>query len=178
MWRRVIVVFAKEVVDNYRDRRSLLLALVYPLMGPVLLGVMIALVTGLVLAYPRDQVRLWVQGGEFAPELMSYLESEGATIRPAPPDPEAQVRRGRIKHVVVIGETFGTEFAAQRPATVKLFVNTSRLSAGLALSFEILETEFPKPGGRSPLLYRLTLSLCCHSDLLFNVTLTTQQHPQ
>ena len=53
MWRSIFVVFAKEVVDNIRDRRSFLSALVYPLLGPLLLGGMISAVTGVVSDNPN-----------------------------------------------------------------------------------------------------------------------------
>ncbi len=43
-FRRMMIVCAKETKDNARDRRSLLVALIYPLIGPILLGVMMSLV--------------------------------------------------------------------------------------------------------------------------------------
>ena len=39
--RQAAIVFAKEMRDHLRDRRSLLLSLVYPLLGPLLLGVLL-----------------------------------------------------------------------------------------------------------------------------------------
>ena len=36
--RQTMIVFVKEMRDHLRDRRSLLLSLVYPLLGPLLLG--------------------------------------------------------------------------------------------------------------------------------------------
>ena len=45
MWRRIFVVFAKEVIDNSRDRRSFLVALSYPFLVPLLRGLLIALRT-------------------------------------------------------------------------------------------------------------------------------------
>ena len=38
MFERLWIVFAKEAIDNFRDRRSLAMALAYPFIGPVLVG--------------------------------------------------------------------------------------------------------------------------------------------
>jgi hypothetical protein len=43
MHNGIFIVFRKETPDNLRDRRTLLLGLVYPLLGPILLGLMISL---------------------------------------------------------------------------------------------------------------------------------------
>ena len=41
-----VVVFRKEMLDHLRDRRSILVAMIYPLMGPLLLGLMFTFVGG------------------------------------------------------------------------------------------------------------------------------------
>ena len=43
-WSQVLLVCKKEVTDNLRDRRTLMAALFYPLLGPVLLvGILVAM---------------------------------------------------------------------------------------------------------------------------------------
>ena len=92
----VWVVFVKEVIDNLRDRRSLLLGLVYPLLGPVLLSVMVSLASGVIEAGPEERVRLAIQGGQHAPALVAYLKDQGISVLPTPVDGEAAVRDGRL----------------------------------------------------------------------------------
>jgi len=87
MWRSILVIFGKEVMDNSRDRRSLLVALIYPLLGPLLLGAIIAAVTDVVDVQPDQPVRLHVQGAEHGPALIKFLESKGVMILPAPGNP-------------------------------------------------------------------------------------------
>ena len=121
MWRRIFVVFAKEVIDNSRDRRSLLVALIYPLLGPLLLGLMIAAVVDVVTIRTEARGTLPVLGAEWAPEFVAYLESRGITVTPVPEDAEAAVRDGELKTAVVIPEGFGELFRAGKTATITIF---------------------------------------------------------
>ena len=62
MWGRIFIVFCKEVIDNSRDRRSLLVALIYPLLGPILLGLMISAVAAVVSSRPSANMILPISG--------------------------------------------------------------------------------------------------------------------
>lgn len=134
MWRSILVVFSKETIDNARDRRSLLMALFYPLMGPLLLGVIISLVTDVVVAGPGRKMALPVQGAEHAPHLVAYLEGRGITVEPAPADSEAAVRRGKSNVVLVIPADYATRFGAQKTASITVISNASRLPGLLTLN--------------------------------------------
>lgn len=134
MWRGIFVVFAKEVVDNSRDRRSLLVALIYPLLGPIILGLLISAVIGVVAVKSTTNITLPVNGIENAPELAKFLEGRGVTVVPGPADPETAVREGMVESVVVIPESFGPLFRAQQTATLSIVANTSRLSGLVALN--------------------------------------------
>ena len=87
MWQQIFVVFAKEVMDNGRDRRSLLVALIYPLLGPILLGLIIGMVARVVVSEPQRQVGFYIHGAEHAPQLTSFLHGRGITLLSPPADP-------------------------------------------------------------------------------------------
>jgi len=131
---RIWVVFVKEVVDNLRDRRSVATAMLYPLIGPVLVGLLIGLVGEAMQTLPDRGIALAVQGAERAPALIAYLTERGARIAPAPADPVAAVRSGEREVVLVIGEDYGARLDAERPATVEIVSDGSRLSAVMAMS--------------------------------------------
>ena len=133
-WRSIIVVFAKEVKDNARDRRSLLVALIYPLLGPVLLGLMISMVTKVTVAGRDARIDLLVLGGERAPDLIAYLEGRGVRVRDAIDDPLEAVSRGEVETALVISEDFSANFQAQRTASIKVVANSSRLPGLIALN--------------------------------------------
>lgn len=134
MWRRIFVVFAKEVVDNSRDRRSLLVALIYPLMGPVLLGLLISAVVDVVATDSKPQFTLPVLGAEHAPGLVEFLDRRGVTVVPAPEDAERAVREGAMETAIVIPEGFRDRFAAEKTAPIRVIVNSARLPGLIALN--------------------------------------------
>lgn len=75
MWRGIFDIFAKEVVDNIRDCRSLMAAFIYPLLGPLILGVIISMVSNVVQVNPERHAQLPIVGAEHAPHLMEFLKS-------------------------------------------------------------------------------------------------------
>ncbi|MBI2585843.1 MAG: hypothetical protein HYW28_08225, partial [Rhodospirillales bacterium] len=134
MWRRISVVFVKEVVDNSRDRRSLLVALIYPLLGPIILGLLISAVVDVVSADQARDMTLVVKNAERAPVLIRFLEARGVRVAPAPLDPEAAVRDGKIEVAVVIPDDYPVRFQAEQTAEVAVVVNSSRLPGLIALN--------------------------------------------
>ncbi|MEE8350568.1 MAG: ABC transporter permease [Rhodospirillales bacterium] len=134
MWRRIIVVFLKETIDNSRDRRSLLVALIYPLLGPILLGLMISAVVGVVVTKTESKVTLAVQGAGNAPSLISFLKTKGIEATPAPADPKSAVINGALEMVVVIPEQFNASFKAEKTATITIISNSSRLTGLIAIN--------------------------------------------
>lgn len=137
MWQRIFIVFAKEVKDNVRDRRSLLVALIYPLMGPILLGLMMAMAASVVSGGGGEDApkfTLHVQGAEYGPALTAYLEENGVVVKPAPEDPRESVRLGKVNIVLVISGDFSVMFNAKRTASVQVISNPSRLPGLMALN--------------------------------------------
>ncbi len=107
-----------------RDRRALLSALVFPLLGPVLVGVMF---TGLARTYASDGApTLTVRGAEHAPGLMAWLRGQGLELQTAPADADLQVRDGRLDVLVDVPADFAARFRAGRPATVHLVADFAR----------------------------------------------------
>ena len=137
MLGRVWVVFAKEVVDNMRDHRSLAMAAIYPLMGPVMLGLFLGFTQQMFRPDRPGQrvpVVLAVDGAIHAPGLISFLEENNVEIVPAPPDVAEAVRYGKTDLALIIPADYGENFAAERPATVQLVVNATRLATVMSIS--------------------------------------------
>jgi sodium transport system permease protein len=122
------IVFAKEVVDNLRDRRTLVAALLYPFLGPGLILLMVFAI-GRLSKDAELPLKLPVEGAEHAPSLISVLEQNRVEIESAPEDPEAAVRSGERMLVLVIPEGFGAQFREAHPAVVKLVFDASRNEA-------------------------------------------------
>ena len=106
---RLLTVFKKEMRDHLRDRRSLLLALIYPLLGPMLVA------GGLYMAgktlqsdHASRPVTMPMAGLEYAPELAQHLATLNILPAPAPATAEAReaaVRDGRLPLILVVPES-------------------------------------------------------------------------
>ena len=99
-WRAALVVYRKEWVDALRDRRTLAVVLVSSvLLGPLVLVALSAFVATL---EARAEVReLVLAGAQHAPALVNYLQRQGYTVKPAPPDFEARLRDSTLGEPVL-----------------------------------------------------------------------------
>jgi sodium transport system permease protein len=127
--RALLTVFRKEFLENLRDRRTLLSALLFgPLFGPLLFGLMVSRMLDQSVAESDEPLKLTISGGEYAPGLTRYLESQGAHLSKANLDEEqarAAVRGGSAKIVLIIPEEYGPRFSAATPAPVLLVADSA-----------------------------------------------------
>lgn len=127
------IVFRKEVLDNLRDRRTLLAALAYPLLGPAIMMLLFTTLVRVNVERQERPLRLPVAGAALAPHLVAWLQQQGALVVDAPLDPESAVRLGDEDVVLRISPGFGAEWRAGRPATVELIADPSRQPARVAV---------------------------------------------
>ncbi|MEE8295454.1 MAG: hypothetical protein V3R64_07055, partial [Sphingomonadales bacterium] len=106
MFREIKIIFRKETKDHLRDRRSLSLSLVFPLLAPILVGVLLYFVNhnniGGSMEFTLDAP---IAGQENAPGLIAYFESKNITPRSAPQVREFQVsavKSGELSFILVI----------------------------------------------------------------------------
>ncbi len=131
--RALLTVFRKEVLDNVRDRRTLISALIMgPLFGPMLFAFMINLSIERSLDDAERVVELPVIGRQHAPNLVRYLESRNIDIVDGPADQAAAldaVATGAHDVVLVIPADFGEQFAASVPARIEVIADRSNSQA-------------------------------------------------
>ena len=104
--KTIRTVFVKEVTDNFRDRRTLMTALLMgPLFGPILFAFVINLSVKQSLSNENEALDLPVIGQENAPNLLAYLRSNNINIKEGPATREAAIEavtNGKHDVVVVI----------------------------------------------------------------------------
>lgn len=82
-WRRCLVVLGKEMRDHVRDRRSLALALIYPLLGPLVVGMLLQVSADTLRAGPGDRpMTVAARGADNAPALVDHLARRKVTLVP------------------------------------------------------------------------------------------------
>ena len=132
--RTPVTVFKKEVLDNFRDRRTLISALLMgPLFGPLLFAFVINLSIERSLSDVDKTLDLPVIGSENAPNLMRYLQSRNIDVVAGPSDREAAldaVRTGTHDVVVIVPAEYGQQLADGIPARVELISDRANAQAG------------------------------------------------
>jgi sodium transport system permease protein len=125
MMRTLLTVFLKEILDNIRDRRTLVSALIMgPIFGPVMFAFVINMSIDRALDDAESTMDLPVIGQEHAPNLMRFLESRNIDIVDGPEDingAAAAVKSGEHDVVLVVPVDFGEQLADTIPAKVELF---------------------------------------------------------
>ncbi len=125
---QALVVCRKELVDWSRDRRSIITLLVSSLLGPVMIGVMFNSLASR--QRQVEDVTVPIVGAAHAPVLVEWLRQQpGITITDGPADAAEAVRSRREDVIVVIPENFAEQFAASKPAPVRLVADSSRQNA-------------------------------------------------
>lgn len=128
----VWAVARKELLDLFRDRRTVMLGL---LMGPVLLPVLILGMGSIAENRMRTQLEstleLPVVGAEHAPNLVEHLRTRNIDILPAPADVEAVVRNQEHDVALVIGADYPEDWRASRNARVELVHDSSRQDSSI-----------------------------------------------
>jgi sodium transport system permease protein len=126
-------VFMKEVTDNFRDRRTLLSALLMgPLFGPILFAFVINLSVKQSLGNESEALDLPVIGSEYAPNLITFLESNNINIVAGPEtrdDAINAVSNGEQDVVVIIPASFGENLAGMIPATIEVITDQANTQA-------------------------------------------------
>ena len=131
--RTSLTVFAKEVIDNFRDRRTLASALIMgPLFGPMLFAFVINLSIERSLDNIDRSLEVAVIGQQHAPNLMDYLRSHNIDVVEGPESREAAMQAvtiGELDVVVVIPEKFGAQLTDAIPARVELISDLANAQA-------------------------------------------------
>ena len=119
----------KELVDNFRDRRAVMSALVFgPLFGPILFAMLVSFTLDKAVSEIDDKVDLAVSGAAHAPNLVLFLEQNEVIVTPLEVSAEgarAAVREGKHGLVMLIPESYAQAFSNAQPAAVQLFSDSS-----------------------------------------------------
>lgn len=127
IWR----VFAKELRESLRDRRSLITTLI---VGPVLMPVLIGTVLSMAIRHGATantgSVALTVAHAERAPRLLAFLRQYGVHVTPIDVDREHVRAFVAREHgpLLYVPRDFGKRLAAGKPAALRLYADESNRS--------------------------------------------------
>ena len=125
--RTVWTVMRKELLDLYRDRRTLILTLfMAPLLFPLLILGMGALAESRTRTQLESTLELPVIGAAHAPSLVAYLGTLDIRAIDAPEDPQAAIRDQVHEVILEIPADYPAQWRASRPAVVEILYDSSR----------------------------------------------------
>jgi sodium transport system permease protein len=120
----------KELLDLVRDRRTLAIAL---LMGPLLMPALMLGIGKLASSRISEQLEkpleVPVVGASNAPNLVAWLQGQNIVLKPAPADPDAEIRSQREDVILRIGSKFGEQWRGSMPAVIEILHDSSRQDA-------------------------------------------------
>ena len=120
-------VFRKELLDAFRDRRMVAVALlVMPLAVPLILAGMSSLGTSRQVEKLEGTLELPVIGAGHAPNLVAWLATNDVRVVAGPDDPDSFVSSQEAEVVLRIDPRFAEDWRAGRPAGVELVFDSSR----------------------------------------------------
>ena len=124
VWAPMLVVLRKELVDGIRDRRSVMSALIPPLMWPLMISLMLNFA-----AEKRrqgEEITIPVVGAEHAATFVDWLgQQRDVEVVKGPDDPYSAVREGEVDVVIVIPEDYNKLFAQAKSVELELVVDGS-----------------------------------------------------
>ena len=172
---RTLSILRKELVDNFRDRRTGVVTLLSAILaGPIFLVLIFNLIASQ--AERARELRLAVVGAEYASAVVAFLERQQVTIAQAPDDYEAQIRRGDLDVVLVVDESFAADVAQGKPGGVRLVFDRSRDRARPAIEqAEALLRGYNRLWGEQRLMLRGVTSSVAYPLRVEAVDLATPQ---
>ena len=127
--RALFTVFAKEFLENLRDRRTLVSALVFgPLFGPILFGAMVSRMLNQSVVESDEPLSITISGAQRAPNLVRYLEAHSVRVRLTELSESAAreaVQSGADPLVLIVPSDFAPRFEHALPAPVFVVADSS-----------------------------------------------------
>ena len=123
----VFIVARTELLDLFRDRRTVVLGLLLmPALFPALILGMGSLAESKARTQLESTLALPVIGAQHAPNLVRFIASQNVRPLPPPRDAEAEVRAQNVDAVLKIAPDYEARWRNSQPATVEIIYDSSR----------------------------------------------------
>jgi len=132
--KSMLTVLLKELRELSRDRRTLMLALMMPLLFPVLIIGMGTLAEHRAKGQLEKDLRIAMVGAEHAPNLVAWLAGQGIGRKTLGKDPDAAIRDQDEDVYLRIEPDFGKHWREGTPALVEIVHDSTRQDAGIPVN--------------------------------------------
>jgi sodium transport system permease protein len=125
--KTILTVAKKELLDLFRDRRTVMLGLLFtPLLIPAMLLGINSLAEKKQKTQLESTLKLPVIGAELAPNLVAFLKSQNIEPQTPPRDAVDAVRDQTFDAVLRIPDEFPEQWRSSKPAVVEIIYDSSR----------------------------------------------------
>jgi sodium transport system permease protein len=124
-------VLLKELRELSRDRRTLMLAMLMPLLFPVLIIGMATLAENRAKNQIERNLSIMMVGSEQAPNLVAWLAGQGIARKPISGDPDAAIRDQDENVFLRIEPEFAAHWRSGKPALVEIVHDSTRQDADI-----------------------------------------------
>jgi sodium transport system permease protein len=129
--KALLTVLAKELRELSRDRRTIMLALMMPLLFPVLIIGMATLAENRAKGQMEKDLAIAMVGAEHAPNLVAWLAGQGIARKPLAGDPDAAIRNQDENVYLKIEADYGKHWREGTPALVEIVHDSTRQDADI-----------------------------------------------
>ena len=119
-------VMRKELLDLFRDRKTIAISLAFTLLAPLLILVMAKLASNRMSTQLEKPLELPVIGAERAPNLINWLSGRNVVIKPAPANPEGEIAAQNVEVILSIPADYAEKWRAGEPAPLEVISDSSR----------------------------------------------------
>ena len=153
--KALVTVWKKELLELVRDRRTLMLTLLFaPLLGPLLFLGLATIGESKAKEQMEKPMSIAIPGAERAPNLVAWLASQGVA-RKEVADPDAAIRAQDEDVYLRIGDDFAASWRAGKPALVEVVHDSTRRDADIPVKrLEALLGQYNQQVGALRLLAR------------------------
>lgn len=130
--KTILTVARKELLDLFRDRRTVMIALLFsPILFPALIIGMGRMAESKVRTQLESTLEVPMIGVQHAPNLVEFLRAQDIQPINAPEDIDAAIRAQTYDVALRIDPAFGKDWRASKPATVEIIHDSSRSDSEL-----------------------------------------------
>jgi len=123
----ILAVFKKELIDGRRDKRAVMSAFIFPIMAPALVYFMLTAI--IELRDSRKSITIPVEGAEYAPALIQWLEERDVTIEDFSGDAKEAVKNKDKELVFIIPSNYQEKLKALKTISIQVVLDGSRTDA-------------------------------------------------
>lgn len=130
----LLTVWLKELREFFRDRRTMMIALVYgPVLVPALMIGMLTMGENRARSQSDKPLEIAIVGAENAPNLVAWLAGQGIN-RKQVADPDAAIRSQDADAYLRIGNDFAEKWKTGKPALVEVVHDSTRRDSAIPVS--------------------------------------------